>query len=167
MSRLSQEFAAFFRGEHRQVRDALLDLIESLQDGDGERTRRLLGEIAGLTGPHFRYEEESLYPALTVIFGQPYIDRLFQDHDGAIERAATIAALAAGDDLSEAEVEHAVKLVREILPHVSDCEGLSVMVEVLPEENVESILSARERAQRDGLDLFAWATTIRNRPLAI
>jgi hypothetical protein len=33
------------------------------------RVGTLLGRTATLTGPHFRYEEESLHPAPTVIFG--------------------------------------------------------------------------------------------------
>jgi hypothetical protein len=167
MSTLSDEFTAIFRDEHRQVRDGLLGLIDALQAGDRERVTRLLGEIAALTGPHFRYEEETLYPALTGIFGEDYIDHLFEEHDGAIERAAAVAALDRKEHLTDADVSRAVRLVREILPHVSDCDGLSVMVELLPEPEVRSILRARERSLEEGLDLIAWAASVRGRPLAV
>jgi len=43
----------------------LLDLIQAFQDRNLSRARELLGRVAALTGPHFRYEEEALYPALT------------------------------------------------------------------------------------------------------
>jgi hypothetical protein len=46
--------------------------------------QRLLQKTAELTGPHFRYEEEVLYPGLVEIFGGKYIGSLFTAHDGAI-----------------------------------------------------------------------------------
>lgn len=165
MPALADEFTAIFRSEHRQVRDALLELIAAFEVRDRDRILSLLGRIATLTGPHFRYEEESLYPALTQIFGQRYVDHLFEEHDGAIVRAGALVALAQQDELSGEVVARAVEHVREILPHVSDCDGLSVMVEVLPESEVRAVLDARERAQADGLDLLAWARDVRGRPL--
>jgi hypothetical protein len=165
MSALADEFTTVFRHEHRQVRDVLLELIDAFEARDRERIGALLERTAALTGPHFRYEEETLYPALKAIFGEPYIDHLFHEHDGAIERAATLVGLAQQNTLSDADVAHAVRLVREILPHVSDCDGLSVMVEILPEDEVQSIFDARDRSHADGLDLLMWASGVRGRPL--
>jgi hypothetical protein len=54
-----------------------------------------------------------------------------------------------------------------VLPHVSDCEGLSIMVEVLPETVVQEIVEARERARKDDLDLVDWATEVRKRPFLL
>ncbi len=167
MPALSDEFTTVFRAEHRLVRDVLLGLIDAFEARDRERIADLLGETAALTGPHFRYEEETLYPGLSAIFGQPYIDHLFREHDGAIERAVKLVELAQQERLTDDDVSRAVQLIREILPHVSDCDGLSVMVEVLPETDVQMILTARDRSLRAGLDLLTWATTTRGRPLAV
>ncbi|MFN8222075.1 MAG: hemerythrin domain-containing protein [Gaiellales bacterium] len=167
MSVLADEFSTVFRAEHRAVRDALLGLITAFEARDLDRVRVLLGHTAELTGPHFRYEEETLYPSLVSVFGKAYIDHLFEEHDGAIERAAALVALAGREHLEETDVEHAVQLVREILPHVSDCDGLSVMVEVLPDTEVEAIFAARERSGAEGLDLLTWAQGVRGRPLAL
>ena len=62
---LADDFALIFRDEHRVVRDTLLDLIQAFEDRDREWIRALLNGVARFTGPHFRYEEESMYPALT------------------------------------------------------------------------------------------------------
>jgi hypothetical protein len=51
------------------------------------------------------------------------------------------------------------------LPHVSDCDGLSIMVERLSEEKIRSILDARDRALQAGLDLLSWANEVRARSL--
>jgi hypothetical protein len=166
MSRLADEFSALFRVEHRQVRDLLLELIDAFQARDRARIDRLLERTAAVTGPHFRYEEEALYPALTPLFGAGYVGFLLDAHDGAIARARSLVALARREgEWSDDEVAQAVEAIREILPHVSDCDGLSVMVEVLPAARVRAILTARERSLEAGLDLLTWAQDARDREL--
>jgi len=160
----AEEFTGIFRAEHRQVRDVLLDLIAAFERRDRDGVRSLLTRAAALTGPHFRYEEAALYPALVDIFGEAYVEQLWQDHDRAIGGAKRLVELAAKDDLSDGEVREAVGIVRSILPHVSDCDGLSIMVEVLPEGTVQRILAERERSLGEGLDLIAWADGVRGRP---
>ncbi len=160
---LADRFTQIFRQEHRQVRDLLLDLIAAFEARDLPRVRALLGQVAALTGPHFRYEEEALYPALTAIFGQDYIDELLGAHDRTIAGARRLVELAGKAELTEEEVAEAVGIVRGILPHVSDCDGLSIMVERLPEDQVQAILDRREASLAAGLDLLRWAETVRRR----
>lgn len=161
----AEAFTRIFREEHRVVRDALLDLVQALEARDLERIRALLGQIAAATGPHFRYEEEALYPALVQIFGPAYVEHLLQAHDGAIAGAKRLVTIASQRTLSDDDVAEAMRLVRSILPHVSDCDGLSIMVERLPEAQVQAILDARERARSEGLDLLTWAGGVRARPV--
>lgn len=67
---LSDQFTQIFRDEHRKIRDTLLALIRAFQERDKTRIKSLLNQTATCTGPHFRYGEEALYPALTEIFGE-------------------------------------------------------------------------------------------------
>ena len=159
-----ERFAAVFREEHRVVRDLLLDLVDAYENGNPVRARKVLTEVARITGPHFRYEEETLYPALVPVFGAEYIEKLLGDHDFAIASARRLVELTDGRRLSEQETSEAVRLTRGILPHVSDCEGLTIMVELFPGPAVESVLDARERAREEGLDLLTWARDVRTRP---
>ena len=156
-------FAAVFREEHRIVRDLLFDLLDAYELGDSTRARKVLSEVARITGPHFRYEEEALYPALVPVFGPEYIEKLLGDHDLAIASARRLVELTDGRDQTEEERNEAVRLTRGILPHVSDCEGLTIMVELFPEPELESVLEARAWAREAGLDLLVWAQEIRNR----
>ena len=165
-SRLAQEFTDVFRAEHRDVRDTLLDLIDAFSARDPERIEAALGTTARLTGPHFRYEEESLYPSLVQIFGGEYIDKLLGDHDVAIGTAVRLVELAEGP-LSDADVEEAVRLVRSVLPHVSDCDGLSIMVERLEDDEIGRIFGTRETAQEEDLGLLEWAERVRGRPAVV
>jgi hypothetical protein len=164
MSELTDRFSAIFREEHRAVRDLLLDLVDAFRRRSVQRARDLLGRIAALTGPHFRYEEEAMYPALVEIFGRRYVEKLFADHDGAIRSAERLVALASAAALQDRDVEEGVDLVRGILPHVSDCDGLSLMVERLADDTVRRLLEARERSNAAGLDLLRWAREVRRPP---
>lgn len=163
-SQLAAHFSEIFRDEHRNVRDALLDLIQAFQQRSKPRMQELLQMIAALTGPHFRYEEESLYPALAEIFGAEYIEKLFGDHDRAIGKAKRLVEVAAQESLCDQDVAEATKHIRAILPHVSDCDGLSIMVERLPAEKVQAVFKARDRCRKDGLNLIQWAESVRQRP---
>lgn len=164
MSMLADRFSTEFREEHRAVRDALLDLQESFAQRDLAAARGQLGQIAALTGPHFRYEEESLYPALVQIFGTEYIRQLYREHDGAIANARRLVELAGQDSLTDVDVDEARSLVRGILPHVSDCDGLSIMVERLDDAVVQSVFDTRASSTEAGADLLTWADTIRTAP---
>ncbi len=156
-------FVQTFRDKHRQVRDTLLELIDAFQDRDRERIGELLNKTAEYTGPHFRYEEEALYPGLVDIYGKEYIESLLEDHDGAIASAQRLVELAGQSELTDSNVQEAIGLIRGLLPHVSDCEGLSIMVERLPEEEVETVLEARDRARQANLNLLEWAESVRER----
>lgn len=162
---LADRFTKIFREEHRQIRDTLLDLIEAFKARDRDRIQALLEQTAKLAGPHFRYEEEALYPALVEIFGQKYVESLLGAHDGAIGTAQKLVELAGKASLSDEEVTQAVELIRDVLPHVSDCDGLSIMVERLAEQTVQGVLDARERSNAAGVDLLRWSEEIRTRPV--
>jgi hemerythrin len=159
----AEQFSQIFREEHRVVRDSLFDLIQAFRDRDAARAQSLLGSISSYAGKHFRYEEESLYPALVDVFGPEYIEKLFSDHDRVIKTAEDLVSLSQ-DQITDDKAEEAVGLVRSILPHVSDCDGLSIMVERLPVGKVQNILDRRQRSLEENLDLFAWARQVRSRP---
>ncbi len=151
------DFAAMFRAEHRAIRDVLLDLIDAARSDDRLEAGRLVSRLSRLSGPHFRYEEERMYPALLVFFGLDHLEGLCEEHDAAIRALRRLSELVrqeAGVGWDRAEAE---RLARGLLPHVSDCEGLSIMVERLPEREIARILAARRRAWEDDLDLLTWA----------
>jgi hypothetical protein len=72
--------------------------------------------------------------------------------------------LSSKPSLTDQEVEQAVRLVRGILPHVSDCDGLSIMVERLAAPKVQLVLDTRDRSNQANLDLLRWVKEVRGRP---
>ncbi len=162
MSQPIEQFTHHFRNEHRQIRDTLLALGEAFRNRDRKAIRARLEECTRFTGPHFRYEEEALYPALVPMFGRDYIDGLLEEHDLGIDASRRLSELAEHKALSQREVEEAQHLIQQMLPHVSGCDGLAIMMEVVPEAEVDRVLHARKRAQQENLDLLTWAEGLRH-----
>ncbi len=152
-----------FREDHRKVRDGLIDIIGSLKAKDAARARDILGKLNSLVGPHFRYEEETLYPALRVFLGE-YIDQLMEEHDGVIETARTCARLLEKETLTDKEAEEAAHAARALLVHVSNCDGLAILSERLNSEQLEELGEKFNQARKAGVPLLEWADKIRKKP---
>lgn len=153
---------AEFREDHRKVRDGLLDLIDALQSKDAVKARKILGKINVLVGPHFRYEEETLYPALRVLLGE-HVDQLLKEHDGVIATARSCADLLKKDSLTDGEAKQAATAARTLLIHVSNCDGLSILSERLSKKELDNLSEKFAAARKTGVPLLDWAETIRGK----
>ncbi len=154
-----------FRDDHRWVRDNLLQLADALAQKDYANARRILGEINEKVGPHFRYEEEAMYPVLKKFLGE-YIDQLIEEHDGAITTARACAALLSKDSLTDEEAQEASKAARYLLIHVSNCDGLAIISERLSQEDFDYLAKELERCRAESISLLDWAAKIRTRKVA-
>lgn len=153
---------AEFREDHRKVRDGLLDLIDALQSKDAVKARKILGKTNVLVGPHFRYEEETLYPALRVLLGE-HVDQLLKEHDGVIATARSCADLLKKDSLTDGEAKQAATAARTLLIHVSNCDGLSILSERLSKKELDNLSEKFAAARKTGVPLLDWAETIRGK----
>jgi len=149
--------------EHRELRDILLGLISAFETCNLKGASKLFSQFCNHTGPHFRYEEETLHPLLERILGRVQVEHLNCEHDRAIVDAIYLGKLNSAKRLGEDQARQGKRLVRRILPHVSDCDGLAVMVEMMSEAEVETILAAREGALKDNVALLEWASKVRPR----
>lgn len=153
---------AEFREDHRKVRDGLLDMITALKTKDVQKAREILGNLNTLVGPHFRYEEETLYPSLRVFLGE-YVDQLLNEHDGVIDTARTCAELLEKETLTDEEAEQAANAARSLLVHVSNCDGLAILSERLSAEEIDVLGDKFAAAREAGVPLLDWAATIRQK----
>jgi hemerythrin len=151
---------AEFREDHRKVRDAVLTISEALRDKDVKKAREVLGVLNELTGPHFRYEEENLYPALRKYLGE-YVDSLYKEHDSVIKTAKVCASLLAKDTLTDKESEHATNAAMQMLIHVSNCDGLAILSERFNSGEMDELAKSFGKARQAGVTLLEWADTIR------
>ena len=153
---------AQFRDDHRDVRDNLLDIINALEVKDIAKAREILGKLDTLVGPHFRFEEEALYPTLRVFLGE-YVDELLKEHDGVIETALACANLLEKESLTDEEAKQAAHAARALLVHVSNCDGLAILSERLKPEELDELGEKFESAREAGVPLLQWAESIRKK----
>ena len=164
---LANQFTEAFRDEHRQLRDTLLELTDAIERNDLEAIQECIDEFATYAGPHFHYEGEALYPALADLHGDEYVEQLQAEHERTLAAAAELAALADAEELTPGEADRAIGLVRELLPHVNERDGLSVIVEVLPPEQVGRILKSRKSAKQRKITLHEAVKHAKNRRRAV
>lgn len=153
---------AEFREDHRKVRDGILEISKALRNKDVARAREILGELNVLTGPHFRYEEEHLYPALKSLLGE-YVGTLYKEHDNVVETAKTCAELLAKDELTDEEAAEAEKAAMAMLVHVSNCDGLAILSERFTQDEIDDLGNKFAEAREKNVPLLEWADTIRGK----
>ena len=151
-----------FRQDHRKVRDGVLSIIDALKAHDLPKAREILGGLNTLAGPHFRYEEEALYPALRTFLGE-YVDQLLEEHGGVIGTARTCAQLLGKDSLTDEEADAAAGAARKILVHVSNCDGLAILSERLTPRELDALGEKFLAARTSGVPMLEWADTIRKK----
>lgn len=153
-----------FQEEHRKVRDLLLDLSDAIKEDDVETAREKLEKVNRLAGPHFRYEEEALYPALVQYFGENKVFDLIGEHDKGIERSGELLELVQKDSIPDEKRESVTELVAPLFVHVSDCEGLTIYMEEMSDETLDKIEENFERAWDEEIPLLEYDDTIRKSP---
>ena len=154
---MPEQFITTYAQEHRQMRDALLELIEAFENNDSERALEAIEEMAALAGPHFQHEQEALYPALAEAHGEEQVEKLVEEHGEAVEAARQLAELAEQEELDEQAAAYGAELARQLLPHVSEPDELAVMVEVLEPETLKELHKAHKEAKKRGATLAAVA----------
>jgi hypothetical protein len=144
----SNSFLEDFREEHRQLRDILLALRSAIELGDSEEIQQRISDLADTAGPHFFYEGEALYPALTALYGDEYVDRLQAEHEQTLAATRALAELGESEEFTPDESERALQLVSDLLPHIGERDGMAVVLEVLPAQQVNAIAKARMHARK-------------------
>ena len=76
-----------FHTGHQKVVTALFELREAIAHRDIARVRSILGAAEGLVGPHFKFEELHLYPALERFLGDLHQETLQRARWGLPKRA--------------------------------------------------------------------------------
>ncbi len=154
-----------FREDHRKVRDSLLELASAAESGDLDTARAVLGAIDALAGPHFRYEEESLYPSMKEFLGE-YVDSLVEEHDSAIKTARVAAKILSQSSVSAEEGKMAAGAARALLVHVSNCDGLNILAEKFSQAKLDQLADNFQKSRDQNVPLLKWADTVRERKVA-
>jgi hemerythrin len=82
-----------FKDDHRKVRDMLFELIDAISRRDSQKALKILSDLDRFVGPHFRWEEESLYLMFEKFFGREYLEYLLGVHDRIVKRAKELVEI--------------------------------------------------------------------------
>lgn len=151
-----ERFVDGFRTEHREALQAFLGIAEAFRQRDGARIGELMGMANAGIGPHMQYEEETMYPSLVQFLGADYVAKMLSDHDRAFGVAGRLMELAGHQPITDDDIAEADSLVKGLIPHVSDCDGLVVFLELLPEREQRALCASRDRAVKEGLSMMEW-----------
>jgi hypothetical protein len=78
---------------------------------------------------------------------------------------ATRSITRSHDPITDEDVEEGERLIRNMLPHVTDCDGLVLAIEVLPEDRRRAIFAARDRALGNPVTMMDWGERRGRSPL--
>lgn len=161
------DIVAEIKSDHIKVRDILLDLIEAVSKRDATRSLEILLRLDKLTGPHFRWEEESFYPAHARIFGQQYLEYLLGVHDRIVRRGKELATILAKGEITEEEAKTLPEVIRnDVLPHPIECDGITLLTTKLSRHELEKMAEDLIRCRKEGIPLLEWAETIKDKARA-
>lgn len=149
MDRLIQEFHA----DHKQIIEVLRGLHRAISNGDLPGMRSSLAHADRLLGPHCKWEEVFLYPALTGLIGEVAIQRLMTEHDGVHRTLRRMAELAQGGRWSEAERRAVHEHWSLLVEHTMNCDGLSRYIPLLPEDLQRQLADGLWAIRRQGVRL--------------
>ncbi len=145
-----------FHSDHQKVVTALFELRLAIAARDVARVRTILNEAEGLVGPHFKFEELYLYPALERFLGESYVKRLLNEHDGIFRSVKKLAQLVQKEPWSRAEASSAEANLDLIYEHPISCDGLSLWMERLSSEEQQELLDKMKEVRRQGTRLSAY-----------
>ena len=153
--------AEVLKDEHRAIRDLVVNLVQAFRNRDLPSAHFFVNNLAELAGPHFRYEEEALYPALLNTLTEEQVLGLLSEHDHAIAAIRQLAKLLDKNELTNQEAEDGATCAQSLLTDLTQCDGLSLMIERLPDQSIRETLNAWRHARAAHLDLLQWADTVR------
>jgi len=86
---------------------------------------------------------------------------LQKEHDDVIGTAKACVDLLSKENPTEREAEEARKAAMALLIHVSNCDGLAILAERLPEKELQDLGDRLDESRRAGIPLLEWAEKIR------
>ncbi len=147
--RLIQEF----HSDHQKVVGALCELRQAILDREILHVRIILESAETMVGPHFKFEELHLYPALEPFLGESYTKKLYNEHDGVFRSVRRIAQLAQKAEWSEADHQSAIANLELIYEHPIACDGLSLWIEKLSDKEQDELFERMRKVRQQGTRL--------------
>lgn len=154
-----EKFIKTFKQEHQTILDGLLDLRRAVRQADAARAQELVRELDQVMGPHFRVEEEALYPMLTDYLGAENVRNLLDEHKGAVAAMHLFKQHIGDPAWLQARGPEALKTLEGFFMHVTSCDGLSIIIERFSDVQKVELAEHLDRVLAASLPLTVWRPT--------
>ncbi|HVY55760.1 MAG TPA: hemerythrin domain-containing protein [Thermodesulfobacteriota bacterium] len=149
-------FLDAFKEEHKIILNNLLSLKDAVKrkdTGDAEKLVRFLDDIMG---PHFRVEEEALYPMLTEYFGEDNVERLLEEHTMATDAMNDFKNNIGSEQYMREHGEDTLKKLQGFFLHVTSCDGLSIIIEKFSDDQKKNLDAHLMKVRDEAVPLTVW-----------
>ena len=160
---MSNNLIGEFHADHAKVVQAFMHLREAIQQQNPAEVMTTLSEANKMVGPHFKFEENFLYPSLEEFLGAAGVQRLVAEHDGVFRGVAALLDLATKKNWNDSDAHTATAYLDLIWEHPITCDGLSLYIERLPEQVQNALFNQMEKLRREGTTLLDYRSVIRKR----
>jgi hypothetical protein len=152
------------KADHAKVRDILLELIDVIGKQNATKALEILLRLDKLTGPHFRWEEESFYLAHEKFFGRQYLEYLLGVHDRIIKRGKELAEILGSGEITLEQAETLPEVIRnDVLSHPIECEGILLFTEKLTKDELDGLGADLARSRKEDVPLLEWGEKIKDK----
>jgi RND superfamily putative drug exporter len=132
--------------EHRQLLDLLVEIELASESRRPERVVALAEQLRRLAEPHFRYEQQALFPQLVDPLGAEYVKGLYTAQEGVFQALGRIERLAGSGASPASAAAEMRRLVRSARSSLITCDAAAEVLERGPAESADRVLAARELA---------------------
>ncbi len=144
------------RSDHRQVIDLALELNQALEVRTLGRAIHIVEELDRKLGPLMRFEEKHLYRALEQFIGDTHIQQLKVEHDGVADLLLGLSDILKRGSLPAEIVPLASNGLRELVVHAADCDGRTLLIERLSQDERNRLLERLVASRREPVNLTDW-----------
>lgn len=149
-----------YRDEHRLIRDSVLAIIDAGARGEVEEARAMVEQFDDAIGPHYRYEEEVLYPLMTRFLGEDRVEELIGEQADSIDAVREMKALLDDGTLTREQETELIEQMYTLMGHIYDCD-VAILMETLTDEEMAEVAQGVDRCHEEDLSLLQWAETVR------
>jgi len=149
-------FLEAFKEEHKVILNDLLSLRSAINNNDNIKAGELVEKLDEIMGPHFKVEEEALYPMLGEYFGDENISRLLREHDIATKAMNEFKEHIADDSYIKEHAPETLKKLQEFFMHVTSCDGLSIIIEKFSDSQKQELDSELDKVWENPEPLTKW-----------
>lgn len=149
-------FLEAFKEEHKIIFNNLLSLKDAVERKDTEDAENLVRFLDEIMGPHFRVEEEALYPMLAEYFGEDSVEHLLEEHTMATEAMNEFKHNIGNKQYMVERGEDTLKKLQGFFLHVTSRGGLSIIIEKFSDRQKRNLAAHLTKVRDEAIPLTVW-----------